>query len=342
MKSHILLGRFKMEEQEIKDITIIGSGPVGMFAAFYAGMRQASTRMIDSLPELGGQLQMLYPEKYIYDIPGFSKIKAQELITNLEEQIKPFHHDIHLNEEVTALERINDQYYRIGTTKGEYYSRTIIISAGNGAFKPRELSVEGMEKLRDQNIHYHISDLNRFKGKKVLVAGGGDSALDWSLMLEKIADEVHIVHRRDAFRAHEHTVKRVKESSIQLHTPFQIKKIMETEGKFEGVLLDHLKEEETKALLCDEIVVNYGYSSNLGEIKHWGLETERNTIKVASDMSTNLAGIYAIGDICSYPGKIKLIATGFGEAPTAVNNALHYAYPKERVQPAHSSSMNFG
>lgn len=329
-----------MKQQDVKDITIIGAGPVGLFAAFYAGMRQASTRIIDSLPELGGQLQMLYPEKYIYDIPGFPKIKAADLIRNLKEQIAPFHHEIHLEEEVLELEKISGGCYRIQTTKDEYFSRTVIISAGNGAFKPRKLCVDGSKEIDHKNIHYHIHDLKKFKGKKVVVAGGGDSALDWALMLETMADEVYLVHRRDAFRAHEHTVEKVKHSSIQLHTPFQIKELVEKDGVLQGVVLDHLKEEEKRELFCDEMIINYGYSSNLGKIKEWGLDIERNAIKVSSDMSTNLAGVYAVGDICSYPGKVKLIATGFGEAPTAVNNALHYAYPEERIQPMHSTSLN--
>ena len=177
------------DEKDIYDLTIIGGGPVGLFAAFYAGIRKAKTKIIDSLPQLGGQLTMLYPEKYIYDIPGFPAIKAGELIANLEKQMQPFQHDVCLEEEVTHLVQEADGLLRLETTKGTHYSKTVIFAIGNGAFQPRRLAIENVEAFEGESIHYYVTDMKKFAGKKVAIAGGGDSAIDWALMLENVAEE---------------------------------------------------------------------------------------------------------------------------------------------------------
>lgn len=324
--------------KDIYEITIVGGGPVGLFAAFYAGIRKAKTKIIDSLPQLGGQLSMLYPEKYIYDIPGYPVIKAIDLITNLEKQIKPFDHKTCLEEEVLDLVQ-EEGYLRIETSKGTHYSRAVIFAIGNGSFQPRKLTVDGADAFENEHIHYYVKDMDSFAGKKVAIAGGGDSAIDWALMLEPIAEKVSIIHRRPEFRGHEHSVENLENSEVDIFTPYVIENLLTDGDKFKGIQLKKSKTDEYQQLDLDSLIINYGFTSSLGHLKKWGLEINRNTIEVNSDMSTNIPGVYAVGDISNYQGKVKLIATGFGEAPTAVNNALHFIKPEARRQPMHSTSL---
>lgn len=326
------------ETQKVYDITIIGGGPTGLFTAFYGGMRQASVKIIESLPQLGGQLSALYPEKYIYDVAGFPKVRAQELIDNLKEQMSKFEPTICLEESVQALEKQADGIFKLVTNKETHYSKSVIITAGNGAFQPRRLELEGIEKFEKKNLHYFVDDMNKFAGKRVVVFGGGDSAVDWTMMLEPIAEKVTIIHRRDKFRAHEHSVENLMNSKANVQTPYVPIELI-GEDKIEQVVLQHVKTEEKVIIDVDDVIVNYGFVSSLGPIKDWGLEIQKNSILVNSKMETNIPGIYAAGDICTYEGKVKLIACGFGEAPTAVNNAKAYFDPSAKIQPMHSSSM---
>ncbi|MFJ8263822.1 NAD(P)/FAD-dependent oxidoreductase [Rummeliibacillus sp. NPDC094406] len=328
-----------VNEALVKDITIIGGGPVGMFSAFYAGLRGMSAQIIESLPQLGGQLSALYPEKYIYDIAGFPKVKAQELIGNLKQQMDNFPTDVFLGEVVEVVEKNDEGIFVIQTNKNMYYSKTILITAGNGAFNPRVLGLENEEKYKDKNIHYFINDLERFKGKSVTIFGGGDSAVDWALMLEPIAKNITLVHRRDKFRAHEHSVEQLMNSTINVVTPYIPKELIGSEH-VEHVLLQHAKDESVTIVQeVDDIIVNFGFLSTLGPIKNWKLAIEKNSIVVNSKMETNIEGIYAAGDICTYDGKVKLIASGFGEAPVAISNAKVYVDPTSKVQPLHSTSI---
>jgi ferredoxin/flavodoxin---NADP+ reductase len=327
------------EDQKVYDITIIGGGPTGLFTAFYGGMRQASVKIIESLPQLGGQLSALYPEKYIYDVAGFPKIRAQELINNLKEQMEKFNPTVCLEQSVEKLEKMEDGTFKLTTNKEIHYSKAVIITAGNGAFQPRRLELETAAQYEGKNLHYFIDDLNKFAGKKVLVCGGGDSAVDWALMLEPIAEKVTIVHRRDKFRAHEHSVENLMKSKVEVKTPFVPVELIGDENGIKQVVLEKVKEGTKETIDVDAVIVNYGFVSSLGPIKEWGLEIEKNSIKVNSRMETNIPGVYAAGDICTYEGKVKLIACGFGEAPTAVNNAKAYIDPNAKVQPLHSTSM---
>lgn len=328
-----------INQELIKDVTIIGGGPVGMFAAFYGGMRGMSVKLIESLPKLGGQLAALYPEKYIYDIAGFPKVRAQELINNLQEQMNTFPVDVCVNESVLTVEKDEDGIFTIGTTNGIHYSRTILITAGNGAFKARTLGFEEEEKYIDQNLHYFINDLNAFKGRNVMLFGGGDSAVDWAMMLEPIAKKVTLVHRRDKFRAHEHSVENLMQSSVEVLTPY-IPEALIGEKNITHIKLKHAKDQTDEILHeVDEVIVNYGFVSTLGAINDWGLEISKNSLVVNSRMETNIPGIYAAGDICTYEGKVKLIVSGFGEAPTAISNAKVYIDPTSKVQPLHSTSV---
>lgn len=324
---------------EVVDMTIIGGGPVGMFGAFYAGMRDINVKVIESLPQIGGQLAALYPEKYIYDIAGFPKVTGQTLVDNLEEQMNIFQDkvEICLGQSVIQVQK-KDGVIIIQTDTETHYTKSIIITAGNGAFEPRKLPVDVTAYEETNNIHYFVKDMNRFLDKKVMIFGGGDSAVDWALMLESIANNVTLVHRRNEFRAHEHSVKKLYESSVELVTPY-IPLEFEGQHSLEKVILEEAKGSSTVEVEVDDVLVNYGFISKLGPIKQWNLEIEKNSIVVNSKFETNLEGIYAAGDICTYDGKINLIATGFGEVATAVSNAKVYLDPKSRVQPKHSTSL---
>jgi Thioredoxin reductase len=329
------------ENQELYDITIIGGGPTGLFAAFYAGLRQMKVKIIESLPQLGGQLGTLYPEKDIFDVAGFPKIKAKDLARNLIVQAKQFHPDVVLGERVATLEREEDGHFVITSESGNrHLTRTVLITAGVGAFSPRPLKVDGAEDYQDKNMHYYVDDMNQFAGRKVVILGGGDSAVDWAVTLEPIASEVAIVHRRDQFRAHEKSVEQLKQSSVRIYTPFTAKAIIGDGNRIDHLVIGEVKGDREETLPLDDLIVNYGFVSALGPIKDWPLEFDKNAIVVNTKMETRIPGIYAAGDIASYPGKIKLIATGFGEAPTAVNNAKHYLDPDSRTQPMHSSSSS--
>jgi thioredoxin reductase (NADPH) len=325
-------------EEKVYDITILGAGPAGLFTAFYGGMRQASVKIIESLPHTGGQLTALYPEKYIYDVAGFPKIRAQELVDNLEEQAKMFDPTIVLGQAVEKLERLEDGTFKLTSDKEVHYTKTIIITAGNGAFQPRRLNIGECDQFEGVNLHYHVKEMEHFKDQHVMLLGGGDSAVDWALMLEPIAEQVTLVHRRDNFRAHEHSVEMLRQSTVNVLTPYAPKEIL-GEKKIDKVVLQEVKGDKEIDIEVDAILCNYGFVSTLGPIKDWGLDIEKNSISVNTKMETNIPGIYAAGDITTYPGKVKLIATGFGEGPTAVNNAKHYIDPKARIQPKHSTSM---
>lgn len=325
---------------DVYDITIIGGGPTGLFAAFYGGMRQMKVKIIESLPELGGQLAVLYPEKDIYDVAGFPKIKSQTLVDGLIEQAMQFEPTVILGQSVEEIEKLPDESFKLTlANKEEHFSKTILITAGVGAFKPRLLQVPGCERYEDNNLHYFVNDMNAFKDKKVVICGGGDSAVDWALMLEPIAKEVTIVHRRDKFRAHEHSVKQMMNSKVNVKTPFEVVDLKGEGDSIHEVIIQEPKGEDAESISVDALIVNYGFVSNLGPIKNWGLEIERNSIVVNTKMETNIKGIYAAGDVTTYEGKVKLIATGFGEAPTAVNHAKSYIDPKARTQPLHSTSI---
>ncbi|GIN98040.1 ferredoxin--NADP reductase 2 [Siminovitchia terrae] len=327
------------EDKEVRDITIIGGGPVGIFTAFYAGLRQATAKIIDSLPQLGGQLSALYPEKYIYDVAGFPKVRAQELVDNLLEQTNMFDSNtsICLNQAVQSIKKENG-IFRIKTSSGIHYSKTIIITAGNGAFQPRKLKLDEISKYEDSNVHYFITDLEKFRNRRVAVFGGGDSAVDWALMLEPIADQVTVVHRRDKFRAHEHSVELLKKSSAKVLTPFNPIKFL-GDDRVKEVVLQETKRDSEITIPVDDVLINYGFVASLGPILEWELHIEKNSIVTNSKMETNIEGIYAAGDITTYPGKVKLIASGFGEATTAVSNAKVFIDPSARVQSLHSTTI---
>lgn len=326
-----------MKEQAV-DIAIIGAGPAGMFAAFYAGMRQASVKLIESMPQLGGQLAALYPEKYIYDVAGFPKVRAQELVDNLKSQMSHFATEVCLEEMVQQVIKHEERLFEVVTSKQSHYAKAVIITAGVGAFEPRRLELPEAAQYEKKNLHYFVSDLNAFAGQKVLISGGGDSAVDWALMLEPIAEQVTLVHRRDKFRAHEHSVELLMKSKVNVVTPTEITALHGAD-RIEKVTLTGVKSGETQQIDVDAVIINFGFISSIGPIAEWGFDIDKGSIKVDTRMETSVPGIFAAGDITTYPGKINLIAVGFGEAPTAVNNAKVYIDPEAKLSPGHSSNM---
>ena len=340
-----------MAAEELKDISIIGGGPTGLFAAFYAGMRGASARIIDALPALGGQLMALYPEKFIFDVAGFPKVLAKDLIRDMAAQGLQFGATTHLGEVVTGLRRVEGEvggangdgaHFVLETDAGEYPSRTIVIAAGIGAFEARRLGIAGEDAFEEKGLYFKVLDPKQFTGARVLLVGGGDSAFDWAVNLQGVAKSIMLIHRRDGFRAHAATISQVQELCRQgqcdLRTFWEVKKI-EGNGKVERVTIFNSKTKEEETLELDAIIPLLGFHSDLGAIKEWGLDSEKADIKVNQLMETNVPGIYAAGDITAYPGKLKLIATGAAEACIAVNNAVHHINPKAKVNPGHSSNL---
>lgn len=328
----------------VTDITIIGGGPTGLFAAFYAGMRGMSCRVVDALPQLGGQLMALYPEKYIFDVGGLPRILAKDLVKNMIEQGTQFDPEIVLEAEVQALRRDGDVIV-LDTPGGEIRSRTVVITAGKGALNPRVLECPGWDDFHGSagGVHTHVRQPEDFRDRKVLLVGGGDSAVDWALGLHGVAREVTLIHRRDQFRAHRATVDEMRAlaaaGKISIMTPYEVDFIAGDGGCVRSATLYHNETKERVELEVDAVVALLGFKPDLGPISRWGLELEKHAIKVTPLMETNLEGVYAAGDIVSYPGKLELIATGYGEAAVAVNNAVHHLNPKARVNPGHSTNL---
>lgn len=320
------------------DVTIIGGGPVGLFGAFYAGLRGMSIRIIDSLPDLGGQLTALYPEKYVYDMPGFPEVLAKDLADQLVKQAGRFAPDLVLGRTATELEKSGDDWI-IKTDDGEAWpTKTVIISAGAGAFSPTKIGCEREEAFLGRGLSYGVREKAIFADKHCLVVGGGDSAFDWALALHPIANSIKLVHRSDRFRAHEETIEQLKQTDAEFCLWETVKEI-HGEDHVTGVTLENSQSKETRHVDCDAIIVNIGFKSSLGPIKDWGINIEKNQVVVDHLYQTNLPGVFAVGDVCSFDGKLKLIATGVGEAATAVCIAKTMIDPAAKLFPGHSSDM---
>jgi thioredoxin reductase (NADPH) len=321
-------------------VTIIGGGPAGLFAAFYAGLRGASTKIIDSLPQLGGQLAALYPEKYIYDIPGFPKVLAKEFVKQQVEQAMSFSPSVHLNEKVIKLEVCDNGLIELTSEPGNLHvSRTVILAAGVGAFVPRTLDIPDVKRMQGKGVYYFLNDLETFEGKRVLVVGGGDTAIDWALSLQGIARQVTLVHRNDRFRAHEESVKDLFASPSKVYVFHELKALHGTDY-IEGATIFSNKTGEEQTVDTDALVLGLGFLANLGPIKNWGLEIVQNSVRVDQTMRTNLPGVYGVGDLVTYDGKLKLIATATGEAAVAANYAKNLVDPTSKIFPGHSSERD--
>jgi len=326
---------------DIRDITIIGGGPTGLFAAFYAGMRGSSCRIVDSLPELGGQLAALYPEKDIFDVGGFPRILAKDLVRNLVKQAMQFGPEVTLDEQVRELVRV-DGHFELRCSGGTYLTRSVVIAGGKGAFEPMPLRCPGYEEFMHAGVEYAVKDPESFRDRRVVIVGGGDTALDFVLMLKGIAASITLVHRRDGWRAHQATVDQMESAAaageIDLRTFHEVRTIHGTDSVERVTIFDNRTDGDVD-LECDVVLSCLGFKPDLGPIKGWGLDVQKNRIMVSPLMETSVPGVFGAGDIVDYEGKLDLIATGFAEAAIAVNNAVHYVDPDARVNPGHSTNM---
>lgn len=340
MTDHDFLTTPEFLNEPVFDLNIIGAGPTGLFATFYAGLRGMSVQIIDSLEEPGGQCTAMYPEKYIYDVIGYPKVLAKDFAAACLEQAMKADPTIRLSEQVQTMHQLEDGTFALVTSKGVRRSRAIIIAAGVGAFEPTRLTAEGVEALEGKGVHYFAKYIEDFRDKNVVVVGGGDSAVDWALTLEPIAKSVRVIHR-SKFRAHESTVQELEESSVQLHYPFyEVTHVRAgDDGRIAGLTFAH-KDGETQDVEVDELICAIGFKADPGPLKSWGFELQRNNIVVdIVSMQTNIPGIFAAGDIATYPAKFKLIANGAAEAVTAVNHALVHINPDARLDGGHSTTI---
>lgn len=318
------------------DILIIGAGPTGLFAVFEAGLLQLKCHLIDALPQAGGQCSEIYPKKPIYDIPGYPEVLAGDLVDNLMEQIKPFQPGFTLGERADTIEKLDDGTFIVTTNKGtKHHAPVVAIAGGLGSFEPRKPLLENLEKFEDNGVAYMIKEPEVYRDKKVLIAGGGDSALDWSIFLADVAKEVTLVHRRNEFRGALDSVEKVQqlknEGKINLTTPAEVV-ALKGEYHLEKVTVKDTSTSEERDIDVDNFIPLFGLSPKLGPIGDWGLEIEKNAIKVDNtyDYQTNIPGIYAIGDVNTYPGKLKLILCGFHEATLMCQSAYQKIFPDKK------------
>ncbi len=319
------------------DILIIGAGPTGLFTVFEAGLLKLKCHLIDALPEPGGQLVEIYPKKPIYDIPGYPEVGAKELVDNLMEQIRPFQPGFTLGERAETLEKCEDGSFIVTTNEGtKHHAKVVAIAGGLGSFEPRKPPLPDLDRFEGKGVSYMIREPEDFRGKKVILAGGGDSALDWSIELADIAAELTLVHRRKEFRGALDSVEKVKRlkdaGKINLITPAEIGQL-NGNGVLKSVLIRKKGEEKEEfELTVDHFIPLFGLSPKLGPLANWGLEIEKNAIKVdhANDYQTNIPGVYAIGDVNTYPGKLKLILCGFHEATMMCQSAYNRIYPDKK------------
>jgi thioredoxin reductase len=331
---------------EVRDITVIGGGPTGLFGAFYAGMRGASARIIDSLPQLGGQLSALYPEKYIYDVAGFPKVLAKDLVRGLVEQGLQFGAQVLLNQEVTGLRREvvdGEEVFVLDTPSGPHGTRTILVAAGIGPFAPRRLGLADEERWLGRGLYDRVVDPEAFRDRRVLIVGGGDSAFDWAAGLAGLARSVLQIHRSAGFKAHAATVRTVEalcaEGRMELRTFRVVRALHGDERVREAVLVDTRSKAEERVEV-DAVIALLGFVSRLGAVADWGLTVVKDDVVVSSAMETGRPGLYAAGDVVTYAGKLKLIATAVAEAAVAVNGAVRFIRPDAKFEPGHSSSMD--
>jgi thioredoxin reductase (NADPH) len=322
------------------DVLIVGAGPVGLFGAYYAGVRGLRTALVDSLSQVGGQVSAMYPEKQILDVAGFPAISGRRLIGNLVEQAAPYDPLYLLGQEAQRLDRVpregRPDLLVVKTSEGtEIATGAVVVTGGIGTFTPRPLPAGG--EFLGRGLEYFVPDGAEYAGKDVVIVGGGDSAVDWALMLHPIARSVTLVHRRAAFRAHHGSVERLRASPVEVIVNAQVT-AAGGDGRLERVEISVTGQESTRTLPCDRLVAALGFTANLGPLREWGLELHDNRhVVVDSAMRTGVSGVFAAGDIADYDGKVRLIAVGFGEVATAVNNAAVHLDPGAQLFPGHST-----
>ena len=324
---------------ELYDVTIIGAGPSGLFGAFYGGLREMKVKVIDALDEAGGQLTALYPEKFIYDAPGYPKIISIDLVKNMVQQANMFKPTLCLGERVQTVEKQADGTFILTTSKGQHHSRTVVIAAGVGAFQPKKLPNPELAQYENNGLYYSVKEKMAFRGKNVLIVGGGDSAVDWALNLKDYAKKVTLIHRRDEFRAHGASVTSLMSSPVEVKLFYELK-TLGGNGKVENATIFDNRTKEETVIPAEGVILTLGFSVDLGPIKNWGLEmVGTRFIKVNSKCETSIPGIYAAGDICAEPGiePMNLIVEGFAQAARAVNFAYQFLNPGQKAFPGHSS-----
>jgi len=323
----------------VYDITIIGAGPAGLFATFYAGMRQMKTKIIDALEEPGGQVAVLYPEKYIFDVPGFKKVLAKDLLKDLIDQAFQFSPTVVMGERVTGLSK-TDGVFELSTERGnKHYSKTVLVATGVGAFSPNRLEAPGVAAFEGRGVYYYVKDKSAFTDKNLLIVGGGDSAVDWALNLKDVARRITLIHRRDIFRAHEQSVDELMRSGVDVKLFHEVKEVIGgAEGIKQVVIFDNRSKAET-TLDIDAILVNIGFRADLGPIKNWGLNIIGRQIKSTGNLETDVPGLYVAGDVAGPEGSVSLnlITTVHAQAALAVNVAKAFIDPSSKVFPGHSS-----
>ncbi|MGM4929005.1 NAD(P)/FAD-dependent oxidoreductase [Tardiphaga sp. 619_E2_N8_5] len=317
------------------DVLIIGAGPCGLFAVFELGLLDMKVHLVDILDKIGGQCAELYPEKPIYDIPAIPLVTGQGLTEALLEQIKPFHPTFHLNEMIETIEKIGDPLFRVTTDAGQVFeTKVVVISAGGGSFQPKRPPVPGIEAYEGTSVFYAVRKMEQFRDKDLLIVGGGDSALDWTLNLHPVARRVTLLHRRDDFRAAPHSVEQVRKLVAAGQMDLQIGQVTALEGEgghLTGAVIKG-NDNESVRIDCNTILPFFGLTMKLGPVANWGVTLENNLIPVeTASFETNVPGIFAIGDINTYPGKLKLILSGFHEGALMAQKAYHYVYPDKRL-----------
>jgi thioredoxin reductase (NADPH) len=325
---------------DVYDITIIGGGPTGLFGCFYAGLRGMKTKVIDVLTELGGQLTALYPEKYVYDVAGHPKILAKDLAKNLTVQAQLFKPTISLGEKVISLSRLDEDVLELSTDRGTvHHTKTVLLALGAGACVPKKLDIDYNQKFDGECLFYAVKNKEKFRDRRVLIVGGGDSAVDWANEFSHLSTKVTLIHRRDQFRAVQTSVDEMYRNGVDVKTFYELKQILGNDKINAAVIFDNRTGKE-ETIELDSILICLGFVINLDFLKSWGLTMQANAITVNEKMETNLAGIYAAGDIAAHTAKLKLIATGAAEAATAVNFAVTYINPAAKAFPGHSSNLN--
>lgn len=325
---------------ELYDVTIIGGGPAGMYTAFYSGMRDLKTKLIEAKDELGGRM-LVYPEKMIWDVGGVTPVLCRQLIDQLAQQARTFDPTIIFGQQITHHERLEDGTYMLTSATGEqHWTRTVILAIGYGILQMAKLEIEGADRYEVTNLHYTVQELEPFRGKRVLISGGGDSAVDWANELESIAASVTIVHRREQFGGHEKNIVRMKESSVHVRVPFAVSQLHSSNGEtIDQVTISHIETGESEQYEVDAVIVNHGLKSDFGPLREWGIDMGEWCANVSGKLETNLPGIFAAGDFVDYSSKVRLIAGTFTDAVLALNSAKLYMDPSA-PKAAYVSSHN--
>ncbi|WP_313894074.1 NAD(P)/FAD-dependent oxidoreductase [Psychrobacillus sp.] len=330
------------EELELYDVTIIGGGPAGMYSAFYSGMRDLKTKIIEYGPKLGGRM-LIYPEKMIWDVGGVTPILGEQLISQLEEQAKTFDATIVLNQQVVGMERLEDETFILSTASGEkHHTKTVILAVGYGVLTMQKLEIEGADRYEVTNLHYTVQELEVFRDKNILISGGGNSAVDWANELEQIAASVTVVHRRDEFGGHEKNVLKMRESSVDVRTPFEVVQLHGNGDSIDHVSISHIETGEVERINVNAVIVNHGLKCDYGPLAEWGLEMENDVAVVNNKRETNIPGIYGAGDFIDHESKVRLIAGAFTDGVLALNSAkLHIEPDAPKVAYVSSHNIRF-